>query len=1162
MFAQKIPTILKDHPEMTVDVLKQIPEQIHVPVAVMNPNKNSFVILTELVDKKNNPIIAAIHLNVTHRHIVINKFASAYGKESRETIQRWVDENILYLDKEKASNVSQSLGVQFPIGGTQSKASNKIILQHTDIFKSKISDEEKMAAEYLEAVERKDMETAKKLLDGVRIRNAYNTPKLYRGRRDSGNILYIGKDGGHFTTDKEYASTYAEDGGNIVSGFAYTENPLDLRPVIDQSQSWNDFKTRIVKAGIPLETKGSIFPTAINKKYSNAKTIGEAIDVLESDYSIDDLKENPNNLFTDNLGSVIWPLGYDSIITWEFSDREHPVFILKNPEQFKTSDIVTRDDNENIIPLSQRFDRGKQDVRYSTNREDYQGLHKPPSSENGAPLHDLTGGGNVYPDDVYSANGLRYYGTGQEKADRESMGVIRRMKNKPNAPVTIYRTVGTDADQDTINEGDWVSVSKAYAVQHGESAFGGDYKILTGKAKAKELFTNGDSINEFGYWSEGSDANFSTAQTDTPAFKRWFGDWEAARNKKFLEGEPVVRLTGDEFQKSEESLVRRVSQWFKEQYNNVVNNPEIGDVALNARSVRNSIAHGLGKEKSAAFAAVPNILSNGRVISKSQDWKGRGYDSSVIAAPISIGDEQYVGIAVVIKEQNKNRFYLHEVALTKRLHEDAFKTGASADKSVEPSGASTGVSIKSILQNIFRVNPAETSKVVDENGEPKIVLHATDNNFTVFDSTRSGENTDGNATDDNWAQTSRIGFWFSDHDITKQTAQKALMPVYLDIKNPYRISLDFLVNDVEDAGGGNELQKRLIEDGYDGIIVSDTEFGGESYVAFTPTQIKSATGNSGAFDPANPDIRYSTKDEVRNVSPTLLQQFGLKKIVADFENLHKKHSDYFKNPLEAQLFTEEVLSKPDMLIYDDPKKRENKRLVLRMTNRWGLAALDIAESEVKSVYPLNRVADAVRKIQRANREGGKILVPREGRKNDHSGPATVPFDTVPVSTAIHIIHQKSQKVKSDSAMYSTTDTTTIPDDVKRKYLPSAFAALQAHKHGMDNDGYRQEMIARHGKDIEPHLDAFRDSYRETRKRIIETVQKSRLANPGETPEAKETFHVERFSGRVLLEKDEGASAESSVCPEIVDMFHVERFRYRKLVQWHLAEEYACFRHAA
>lgn len=39
---------------------------------------------------------------------------------------------------------------------------------------------------------------------------------------------------------------------------------------------------------------------------------------------------------------------------------------------------------------------------------------------------------------------------------------------------------------------------------------------------------------------------------------------------------------------------------------------------------------------------------------------------------------------------------------------------------------------------------------------------------------------------------------------------------------------------------------------------------GDVYVAFTPTQIKSATGNNGNFDPANPDIRFS-----RSAAPSL-----------------------------------------------------------------------------------------------------------------------------------------------------------------------------------------------------------------------------------------------------------------------------------------------------
>jgi hypothetical protein len=179
--------------------------------------------------------------------------------------------------------------------------------------------------------------------------------------------------------------------------------------------------------------------------------------------------------------------------------------------------------------------------------------HRPPSAEDGAPLHDMTGEGTIYPDDIYSANGLRYYGTGSDRADRESMSVIQSTKGKPNASVKMYRAVphvktptellaklekqmnayqrrrklpegisdGSawyDSAWDTradlqemendptavikkINNGDWVTLSRAYAKEHGESALNGEYKIISKSVKAKTLFTNGDSINEFGYWA-------------------------------------------------------------------------------------------------------------------------------------------------------------------------------------------------------------------------------------------------------------------------------------------------------------------------------------------------------------------------------------------------------------------------------------------------------------------------------------------------------------------------------------------------------------------------------------------------------------------------------------------------------------------------------------
>jgi hypothetical protein len=129
----------------------------------------------------------------------------------------------------------------------------------------------------------------------------------------------------------------------------------------------------------------------------------------------------------------------------------------------------------------------------------YRGSHKAPGPDFGAPLHDLTGGGQMYPSDVYSASASRIYGTGYPKADREAFDLAKRVRGNPDAEVTMYRAVPKDEKITSINKGDWVTLSKNYAQTHGESVLGDNYKIISKKVKAKDLWTNADSIHEFGY---------------------------------------------------------------------------------------------------------------------------------------------------------------------------------------------------------------------------------------------------------------------------------------------------------------------------------------------------------------------------------------------------------------------------------------------------------------------------------------------------------------------------------------------------------------------------------------------------------------------------------------------------------------------------------------
>lgn len=183
------------------------------------------------------------------------------------------------------------------------------------------------------------------------------------------------------------------------------------------------------------------------------------------------------------------------------------------------------------------------DFDFADNPE-YQGHHTPPGPDSGSPLHDLTLNG-TYPDDVYSEKGQEYYGTRYPPIhDAESFPIVRSVRGKPKSMVTVYRAVPRELTKqdkiDTvdaqmrkilergpkhgdynslhkqreallglpdepkptkvgINPGDWVTLSRTYAKDHGDGQFEGKYRILSKKVPAKHLYTNGDSIHEFGY---------------------------------------------------------------------------------------------------------------------------------------------------------------------------------------------------------------------------------------------------------------------------------------------------------------------------------------------------------------------------------------------------------------------------------------------------------------------------------------------------------------------------------------------------------------------------------------------------------------------------------------------------------------------------------------
>ena len=147
----------------------------------------------------------------------------------------------------------------------------------------------------------------------------------------------------------------------------------------------------------------------------------------------------------------------------------------------------------------------------SNTDDDYRSSHTSPGPHYGAPLHDVSSNG-MYPADFYGPNGRRQYSNEGWDFDNEAYNKVTRVKDKPNEMVSIHRAIPTSVYNEAlkkdaplkhmIRKGDWVAIHKDYAKAHGDHVLGKlnkDYKIASMRVPAKHVWTNADSIHEWGY---------------------------------------------------------------------------------------------------------------------------------------------------------------------------------------------------------------------------------------------------------------------------------------------------------------------------------------------------------------------------------------------------------------------------------------------------------------------------------------------------------------------------------------------------------------------------------------------------------------------------------------------------------------------------------------
>lgn len=157
------------------------------------------------------------------------------------------------------------------------------------------------------------------------------------------------------------------------------------------------------------------------------------------------------------------------------------------------------------------------------------------------------------------------------------------------------------------------------------------------------------------------------------------------------------------------------------------------------------------------------------------------------------------------------------------------------------------------------------SKVVDADGNPKVMYHGTGKSFTEFKPRRAGAV----FFADNPGYASK---YFS----ALPGANNKVMQVYLSIKNPLVVDMKggatlpvgdkALVGTLRYARTLEDVVGVASQQGYDGVIFTnrkptDEGYSSDEYVVFKPEQIKSADKNVGSFDPVSPNILEQAGEE-------------------------------------------------------------------------------------------------------------------------------------------------------------------------------------------------------------------------------------------------------------------------------------------------------------
>ena len=743
--------------------------------------------------------------------------------------------------------------------------------------------------EYMKAVESGNVEEQQRLVDEAAEKwsdgnEVYVTDnetgeaifKFYRSA-DDGRTVWDGnghnQNKGVFLTSNEY----------IADAFNYGRGDTSVKHITVYAKAENPFR---------IDAKNNLYTSipvdeSMPEWLQDRASYGTAWSDSENDYIIE------QSIDIDNLYPEAFKHGYDAVIVENVKEGvgggvAADVVLKDGGKQMKSADPITYDDSGNVIPLTERFDSGNRDIRWSlagnsgitteiTNDsyDEYEGGYQRRDIKlNGETVgtvairiyDDYSEIDRIDIDEKYRNKGIGTTVLGDIAGEFDTTYIVPDNESAKR----LYERIGEEVTSGEVYE----NLDQGYGVYRLDKSYGNTRWSLSGKYDYSKSFA--DQIDDY---KNGLLPVYDTfVVSETP--KVWqdigFNALPVTLNQTHVDY--ALNGTKDADHEISEADLKKLPEKIKEPIAIIQSqsNPSRAVVFIEmiSKSKKNIVVpvevDGYGTTNSITIDsnALTSLFGKNNAPKQLKD----AIDNTVNGKTKLFYWDKKRSLALL---------HLAGLQLPGNLPQDGFV------HSIREPGSLVKAKMDDVTNSLqfkrwfgdWKGGKRKVGKVVNRDGSPRVVYHYTDADFEAFDTSKSGSNQgvthgDGiyvstNPTEFAYAGKNRLDLYASikkpfEMQLTKSQAErvydKYFAPYHDDKYKTYRPHVieklqsrsrvfDYLSEAADN--GGVRTSDILKELGYDGV------HDGSEWVAFDSTQLKSATDNIGTFDKDNPKLKYS-----------------------------------------------------------------------------------------------------------------------------------------------------------------------------------------------------------------------------------------------------------------------------------------------------------------